>query len=1265
LGAKVVFTALIISVLIAAAGSPVCAADVAHPAPTVSGQADARFGYERIVGVGRADYLLSRTGIVSGSDSAVLNGRPLMRGRDYFIDCESGSIVFAEPLNPTDYASISYRYLPTGAGERTVASIPTLGLISSSNMSMNFSYSRRVQTDASGLPIMDISTYGLNSNYMLGSSALSSIIFFSNPQPRSSLGKTSQNNSVGEFIMQQGKFSLGALKMSIGYQSIGRNFAGFQALQESGAVASDLASQLAKEKGLRRFDLGAEYSMLKGLSLKMASSSVNDSAGGLTINSIGLAASRFRINFNSSEIDKNFTRAKDLREPNRDQLAKESGIRRTNLLLELAPFRSGKGTEWNRASINSISEESGSIDTQSANLGLGALTLGYTHRSISNGFKRMASLSKDDLTDIALDIRRQFDPNAAASQITDADRQQAASSVGIERTNLTAGLSLSADRRADFQSLSIDDGRGSIERRSAKITGKNFGLSITSQSISPNFGMLGSMTAIEKAQFGNERGMDRLGLSGNLKSGFGSIGVNFTKVTDGASGSNFTRQSFEFAGSSLTLSAKFQDVGSKFTRGGDLAESDRAELQKQRGMSRSEITGSIKSTPGKLSFSTLKVASDDGGSYLRQTFGLTANSFTLSANFLNISPKFTRAMDLPDANKKEIAQQVGIRRADFTGSMKTSFGALGLGVSRISDQNGSDVSKESFSIASSKLNLNVNHQSVDSGFSRAADLPDADKQRIADERGFNRTDITATFNIMPGLALESFYYGAKNAAEQIARKQMRNRLTLTTASGGRLTALRDDLSVAARVNPNSGYEHEIYTLDQKIGLLGGLALTGLRDVNRKKAADGSDITAALTKLRLESDKNRPIWGSVEQKVYDSGDGKFERAQSFGIASNQKSRLGFSSSISRIERDTGTENVSTYGLQYNVSSRFKFTADSTEVNASVGGGSSKRNISLSSSIVESFLGMRNIKAAVNLNTESKNNAPVKDTKSLSLESEIPSFAFLRGLKLSVSRGFDSGGQAGLKDASSLKIETSPSNIGFFKNAKLTFASSSEDKNGKPVKFAREMKFESSLFGVKFAAQAAEQLEASGKRPEYTMLSCSSDKAAGKRITYDVLYKWKDLGSGKILPVRRYNTAWKISTKTSFALDYSSYPEQNNGVSLPTAAATASLTTNLKGYACSLSYKQDTNYANNKNRALYGLSLAGKTRGNAAVEVGCSIDASTISGADGRSITYRVKYDKQVDADHYITLGTEYSTGNTASSDTRHDLRASIDLRRVFN
>ena len=1264
MNAKAIIT-IAITALFITASTLVCAADVTQAAPTVSGQADARFGYERIVGVGRADYLLSHAGIVSGTEIVILNGKPLQRSRDYFIDYDSGSIVFLEPLEQTDYASISYKFIPVGAGERTVSSMPSLGLISTDRASMNFSYVRRVQTDASGTPIMDTFTYGLNSTYMLGSSALSSTIFFSNPQPRSSSGRSAQNTDIGAFIMQQGKFSLGALKLNIGYQSIDKGFNGFQALQESGAVASDLANQLAKEKGLRRFDLGADYSMPKGLSLKFASNSVSDSAGGITTNSIGLTTPRLRINFNSSDVDKNFTRAKDLRDPNRDQLAKEVGMKRTNLLFELAPFRSNTGTSWNKISINSISEASGSIDAQSASIGLGALSLGFTHRSISAGFKRMASLSKDDLTDIALDIRRQFDPNASASQITDADRQQAASSVGLDRTNFIAGLSLGTDRRADVQSLSISDGKGSIERSSAKISGKNFGLSIMSQNISPNFGMLGSMTAVEKAQFGNERGMDRLGFTGSLKSGFGALGINLTKVTDNSSGSNFTRQSFDFTGSSFALSAKFQDVGSKFTRGGDLAESDRAELQKQRGMSRSEIAGSVKSAPGKLNFSTLKVTSDDGGSYLRQTFGLTGNSFTLSANFLNISPRFTRAMDLPDANKKEIAQQVGLRRADFTGSLKTGLGAVGLGFSRISDQNGADVSKESFSLASSKVNLNINHQNVDAGFNRAADLPDADKQRIADERGFDRTDITAAFNIMPGLALESFYYGAKNAAEQIARKQMRNRLTLAMPSGGKLTALRDDLSVAARINPNSGYEHEVYTLDQRIGMLGGLALTGLRDVNRKKAADGSDITTSLTKMHLESDKKRPIWGFVDNKVFNSGDGKFERAQTFGIASKPNSRLGFSSSISHIERETGLENTTVYGLQYDISNRLKFSADSTDTRASVGGGSSKRNISLSSTIAEDFLGLRNIKVAANLNTEMKNDKPVKDTKSLSLETEIPNLAFLKGLKLSVNRGFDSGGNAGLKDASGFKLESSPFNVSFLKNAKLMFSSSSEDKNGKPVKFARDMKIESSLFGGSFIAQLAEQLDASGKRPEYRLLSYSSDKSAGRRLTYDVLYKWKDPGSGKILPVRRYNAAWKISTKTSFALNYLSYQEQNNGVSLPTAAATASLTTSLSGYACSISYKQDTNYANHTNRAVYGLSLAGKTNGNAAVEVGCSVDASTIAGADGRGITYRVKYDKQVNADHYITLATEYSSTDTASSNSRHDLRANIDLRRVFN
>lgn len=62
----------------------------------------------------RAGYTLRYAPIIPGSESVYIDGRRLKRDADYFLDRDSGTIAFAEPVRRSSSVTIHYRYSKNG-----------------------------------------------------------------------------------------------------------------------------------------------------------------------------------------------------------------------------------------------------------------------------------------------------------------------------------------------------------------------------------------------------------------------------------------------------------------------------------------------------------------------------------------------------------------------------------------------------------------------------------------------------------------------------------------------------------------------------------------------------------------------------------------------------------------------------------------------------------------------------------------------------------------------------------------------------------------------------------------------------------------------------------------------------------------------------------------------------------------------------------------------------------------------------------------------
>src|SRR5206468_2711634 len=116
---------------------------------------------------------------------------------------------------------------------------------------------------------------------------------------------------------------------------------------------------------------------------------------------------------------------------------------------------------------------------------------------------------------LALDTRRQFDPNAKIEQVTQKDRDQLGKESGIARTNLYGQWLLGKPGKSaafTFSQFRISDlvGKDRLEGASDAIQGATFGftskalqLTYATKSIGSGFNRMADLSDLDRVQFGN------------------------------------------------------------------------------------------------------------------------------------------------------------------------------------------------------------------------------------------------------------------------------------------------------------------------------------------------------------------------------------------------------------------------------------------------------------------------------------------------------------------------------------------------------------------------------------------------------------------------------------------------------------------------------------------------------------------------------------------------------------------------------------------
>ncbi|MBL8065923.1 MAG: hypothetical protein JNM34_08695, partial [Chthonomonadaceae bacterium] len=158
-------------------------------------------------------------------------------------------------------------------------------------------------------------------------------------------------------------------------------------------IAETDRQQLSKERGMERRSFNASKSF-KGSKWAFESSNVETVDGpGIYRRKFEFSSSKVSTSFSDQHVVKGFNRFGDLREADRDQLARESGLVRQAASLQLTP---SKNQSLNAGS-STIRTDTGDFAATSIDIKAGKVSLSHSRVDIGQGFSNLGSMRPDEI----------------------------------------------------------------------------------------------------------------------------------------------------------------------------------------------------------------------------------------------------------------------------------------------------------------------------------------------------------------------------------------------------------------------------------------------------------------------------------------------------------------------------------------------------------------------------------------------------------------------------------------------------------------------------------------------------------------------------------------------------------------------------------------------------------------------------------------------------------------------------------------------------
>lgn len=357
---------------------------------------------------------LRNAGVVRNSETVELDGRRLERGKDYSLDYGSGMLLLMTPIRPGQSLRVSYRHDPTlrkNSSEQFGQNWNTMRLNFNQGTSVMMGLGMAERT-ADG-SVMRSNLYALRNSFGLaprGGLTMTGMMAFGQRervQSVSAQGRSSQGRDqggTGSAIVQDLQSNLGGGQVVLSYQSVDRAFEGFQAFRDAGFTDQQVG-QLAKERGLRRVGLSMRNVQVGDLKLNQGLSVVGEKDQSIRLQNFELAGDGWKFDLVGRKVDRGFQRFRDLRDQDREQLQRESGLDTRAL-----GFKVDRGAfKLNANDLQVMDARDNAVRRFAVNSEFGGAKIAFSTQSVGDQFRQFQGLREKDAGQLAREqgIRRQ------------------------------------------------------------------------------------------------------------------------------------------------------------------------------------------------------------------------------------------------------------------------------------------------------------------------------------------------------------------------------------------------------------------------------------------------------------------------------------------------------------------------------------------------------------------------------------------------------------------------------------------------------------------------------------------------------------------------------------------------------------------------------------------------------------------------------------------------------------------------------------------
>ena len=444
-----------------------------------------------------------------------------------------------------------------------------------------------------------------------------------------------------------------------------------------------------------------------------------------------------------------------------------------------------------------------------------------------------------------------------------------------EKSSNSAGLNFDNSARPGDAGDETGSSQAILQNLSSNALGGK--VSIDYQDVGKNFAAF--QTARESGaddatvnRLRSERGLTRLGFSADdLKVGGLGFSSGFRNIKDDNGSIEWRNYGVKSGG--FTLNYTSQEIDQNFARFKDIAEKDKAILERERGLKRENWAGSLDAKVGKLSFNSSTIADAASGNAVKRTeYGLDAKQFKFNMGRQDVDAGWNRTASLFDQEKARYGMDAGLSRQwmALESSVLGKGTTLGFRESILEAGSGNFRSRDAV-VSAKTWSLNHSSRAADSGFNGFNGFNRPDEANGRAEADNHIGSIAAMYG--PGAAVRPEDRAAFNLSAGIDR-------SFTSLSA----------------QPFKGWKAEFTSL----------TLTGTNDSGRVQSAS------------LEAGKVKMQWR--KQNLGDQFD-EFSRLMSF-----ERTKLGNIAGLDRTE----------FGLQMDLGRGRSLTASSMGMDSPNGG-----------------------------------------------------------------------------------------------------------------------------------------------------------------------------------------------------------------------------------------------------------------------------------------------------------------------------------------